>query len=43
MLELIQLHYMTIMIGEGKNNFIVEWMGNAYEQVDDMMVIGIKI
>lgn len=25
MLELIQLHYMSIMVGEGKNNFIVEW------------------
>ncbi len=25
MLELIQLKYMSILIGEGKNNFIVEW------------------
>lgn len=25
MLELIQLNYMSIMVGEGKNNFIVEW------------------
>jgi len=25
MLELIQLHYMTIIVGEGKNNFLVEW------------------
>jgi segregation and condensation protein A len=25
MLELIQLDYMSIIVGEGKNNFIVEW------------------
>lgn len=25
MLELIQLNYMSIMVGEGKNNFIIEW------------------
>ena len=25
MLELIQMHYMSIIIGEGRNNFIVEW------------------
>lgn len=31
-LELIQLHYMQIMVGNGKNNFIVEW--NA-DRVDD--------
>jgi segregation and condensation protein A len=34
MLELIQLHYMSIMIGEGKNNFIVEWNENREEEVD---------
>lgn len=28
MLELIQLHYMSIMVGEGKNNFLVEWNDN---------------
>ncbi|WP_018617283.1 segregation and condensation protein A [Segetibacter koreensis] len=28
MLELIQLHFMSIMVGEGKNNFIVEWNEN---------------
>lgn len=28
MLELIQLNHMSIMVGEGKNNFIVEWNEN---------------
>ncbi len=28
MLELIQLSYMTIIVGEGKNNFIIEWNEN---------------
>jgi segregation and condensation protein A len=28
MLELIQLHFMSIMVGEGRNNFIVEWNEN---------------
>ncbi|MDB5248261.1 MAG: chromosome segregation protein ScpA [Segetibacter sp.] len=31
MLELIQLHYMSIMVGEGRNNFIVEWNENREE------------
>lgn len=32
MLELIQLHYMSIMVGEGKNNFIVEWNDDRQEE-----------
>lgn len=40
MLELIQLHYMTIMIGEGKNNFIVEWNDNREETEDPFAAIG---
>lgn len=31
MLELIQLHYLKILTGEGKNNFIVEWNDNREE------------
>ncbi|TDH26102.1 chromosome segregation protein ScpA [Segetibacter sp. 3557_3] len=31
-LELIQLHFMTIMVGEGKNNFIIEWNENREEE-----------
>jgi segregation and condensation protein A len=34
MLELIQLNYMSIMIGEGKNNFIVEWNENRQEEIE---------
>jgi len=34
MLELIQLHFMTIIVGEGKNNFIVEWNQNKDETPD---------
>ena len=32
MLELIQQHFMSIMIGEGRNNFIVEWNENREEE-----------
>lgn len=32
MLELIQLSYMSIMVGEGRNNFIVEWNENREEE-----------
>ncbi|MEJ7681560.1 MAG: segregation/condensation protein A [Segetibacter sp.] len=32
MLELIQLSYMSIMVGEGKNNFIIEWNNNREEE-----------
>lgn len=31
MLELIQLDYMSIIVGEGRNNFIVEWNDNRIE------------
>jgi len=31
MLELIQLNFMSIMVGEGRNNFIVEWNQNRDE------------
>lgn len=33
LLELSQLRYMTILVGEGKNNFIVEWNGNRDEEI----------
>lgn len=32
LLELIQLSYMTILTGEGRNNFIVEWNENRQEE-----------
>jgi segregation and condensation protein A len=33
MLELVQQSYMSIMIGEGRNNFIVEYNENREEEV----------
>lgn len=33
LLELIQLRYMTIITGEGRNNFIVEWNENREEEM----------
>jgi segregation and condensation protein A len=37
MLELIQMHFMSIMVGEGRNNFIVEWNENR-EETDEKSV-----
>ncbi|MDB5231913.1 MAG: chromosome segregation protein ScpA [Chitinophagaceae bacterium] len=34
MLELVQGKYMTIIIGEGRNNFIVEWNPDRQEEVN---------
>lgn len=33
MLELVQMKYMTIMVGEGRNNFIVEYNENREEEL----------
>jgi segregation and condensation protein A len=39
LLELIQLHYMTIIIGEGRNNFLIEWNDNREEEgIDDVLL-----
>lgn len=35
MLELIQMHFMSIMIGDGRNNFIVEWNENREESPEE--------
>jgi len=32
MLELVQMKYMSIMVGEGRNNFIVEWNEDRVEE-----------
>lgn len=32
MLELVQLKYMNIMVGEGRNNFIIEWNEERVEE-----------
>ena len=34
LLELVQLNYMSIMIGEGKNNFILEWNPEREDDID---------
>lgn len=36
MLELIQMKYMTIMVGEGRNNFIIELNENWEQDIDPM-------
>jgi segregation and condensation protein A len=33
LLELVQLRYMSLLTGEGRNNFIVEWNENREEEV----------
>lgn len=33
LLELVQMNYMSIMIGEGKNNFMLEWNNDRPEDV----------
>jgi segregation and condensation protein A len=33
-LELIQMKYMMIMVGEGRNNFLVEWNENWEQDID---------
>jgi segregation and condensation protein A len=40
MLELIQLNYMSIMIGEGMNNFIVEWNEQREQDVEPSFSMG---
>lgn len=32
LLELVQLKFMTIMVGEGRNNFILEWNEEREEE-----------
>jgi segregation and condensation protein A len=39
LLELIQLHYMSIIIGEGRNNFLIEWNENREEEgIDEVLL-----
>jgi len=41
MLELVQMKYMTLMVGEGRNNFILEFNEHREEDpVFDMMTLG---
>jgi segregation and condensation protein A len=34
LLELAQQRYMTLILGEGRNNFIIEWNENREEEVE---------
>lgn len=38
LLELSQQRYMTLLVGEGKNNFIIEWNENREEDTEDSFV-----
>ena len=38
LLELSQQRYMSLLVGEGKNNFIVEWNENREEDAEDSFV-----
>jgi len=40
MLELVQAKYMNILIGEGRNNFIIEWNENRSEEEDSPYAVG---
>jgi segregation and condensation protein A len=40
LLELAQQRYMTIILGEGRNNFIVEWNENREEEVEATITAG---
>jgi segregation and condensation protein A len=40
LLELSQQRYMSILSGEGRNNFIVEWNNNRVEEVQEEIVVG---
>jgi segregation and condensation protein A len=37
LLELVQLRYMSLLTGEGRNNFIVEWNENREEEVQGLL------
>jgi segregation and condensation protein A len=38
LLELSQQRFMTLLVGEGKNNFIIEWNENREPDIDGMFV-----
>jgi segregation and condensation protein A len=35
LLELAQMRYMTVLVGDGRNNFIIEWNDNRDEELAD--------
>lgn len=34
MLELVQQKYLTLLVGTGRNNFILEWNENRQDDID---------
>ena len=39
LLELVQLRYMSITTGEGRNNFIIEWNEKREEEIEISVTI----
>lgn len=37
LLELVQLRYMTLLTGEGRNNFIIEWNENREQDANELL------
>lgn len=37
LLELVQQHYMSLLTGEGRNNFIIEWNQNREEEIQGLL------
>jgi segregation and condensation protein A len=37
LLELVQLRFMSLLTGEGRNNFIVEWNENREEEIQGLL------
>ena len=37
LLELVQQHYMFLLTGEGRNNFIIEWNQNREEEIQGLL------
>jgi len=37
LLELVQQRFMTLLTGEGRNNFIIEWNENREEEVQGLL------
>jgi segregation and condensation protein A len=37
LLELVQQHFMTLLTGEGRNNFIIEWKENREDEIQGLL------
>lgn len=43
MLELVQMKYMTLMIGSGRNNFIIEWNAEGPDETNAAETTGNEV